>query len=78
MLNTPIDRRQFLSGLAAAPLAAAGCTHTQPAPAVTPAAQTADVWERVRGEFALSKEWIHFAGFLLASHPRRVRDAPAS
>ena len=34
-----------------------------------------DEWAPVRGEFELSPDWVHLAGFLLASHPRRVRDA---
>ena len=74
MPKTVIERRQFLTGLAVAPLAAS-CAQPQASPPQTPASQTADTWERVRAEFALSPQWIHLAGFLLASHPRRVRDA---
>jgi selenocysteine lyase/cysteine desulfurase len=32
-------------------------------------------WEAVRGEFLLSREYIHLALMLLASHPRPVREA---
>jgi isopenicillin-N epimerase len=34
-----------------------------------------DSWEAVRGQFLLSREFIHMTGFLLASHPRPVREA---
>jgi selenocysteine lyase/cysteine desulfurase len=74
MTTRTIERRQFLAGLAATPVAIAGCGHVQkitPAAAVAP---PADLWPWVRGEFAVSPDWLHFAGFLLASHPRRVRD----
>jgi selenocysteine lyase/cysteine desulfurase len=71
-----IERRQFLTGLAATPVAIAGCGHAQKgSPPATAAAAPADPWQRVREEFVLSKDWLHFAGFLLASHPRPVRDA---
>lgn len=42
-----------------------------PAPPPVPA----DEWARVRAEFDLSPDWVHMGGFLLASHPRRVREA---
>lgn len=71
MTTTPIERRQFLEALAAT--AALGCQAARANPAGTPAA--ADEWGAIRAEFDLSPEWIHLAGFLLASHPRRVRDA---
>lgn len=38
------------------------------------AAQEVD-WEAVRGQFALSRDYIHLAGLLLASHPLPVREA---
>lgn len=34
-----------------------------------------DSWEAVREQFALSRDFIHMTGFLLASHPRPVREA---
>lgn len=43
-------------------------------PSTVPAASK---WDAVRAEFLLDREWMHFAGFLLASHPRSVRDALA-
>jgi hypothetical protein len=77
---TTVKRRNFLAGLWAA--GAAGCLQPEggvaPAPAPQPPPQTpvsADAWERVRAEFVLSASWIHLGGFLLASHPRPVREA---
>jgi selenocysteine lyase/cysteine desulfurase len=77
MSELTMERRHFLAGLAATPIAV-GCGHVPAAPATstsTPAALPGDEWARVRAEFALSPDWVHLAGFLLASHPRRVRDA---
>ena len=75
MTTRTFERRQFLAGLAAAPVAIAGCSHVQSLPPAAAVAPPADLWTWVRGEFAVSPDWLHFAGFLLASHPRRVRDA---
>jgi hypothetical protein len=36
---------------------------------------TLDDWSVVRDQFNLSREYIHFATFALASHPRPVREA---
>ena len=72
--RTTIERRQFLAGLAAAPLAV-GCSTVRSATPAAAVVAPADVWARVRAEFTLSPDWLHFAGFLLASHPRRVREA---
>lgn len=69
-----LERRQFLAGLAAAPLAV-GCSTARTATPAAAVAAPADVWARVRAEFTLSPDWLHFAGFLLASHPRTVREA---
>jgi len=75
MTTTRIERRTFLAGLATAP------TLLATAPALAPplpsghASPPRDLWARVRAQFALSPDWIHLAGFLLASHPTRVRDA---
>jgi selenocysteine lyase/cysteine desulfurase len=61
-----LDRRDFLSRLTAGAALAA-----------TPAAPPAPTseWSAVRGEFLLSREHIHLALMLLASHPRVVREA---
>ena len=76
MSEANLERRQFFSVLAAtsAGLSLLGC---QAAAAQTPAAAAppADEWARVRAEFGVSPDFLHFAGFLLASHPRPVREA---
>jgi selenocysteine lyase/cysteine desulfurase len=75
-VSETIERRGFLGALAAT-TAAWGC-HAAAAPAApaTPTKpQPQDDWARVRAEFELSPDWLHLAGFLLASHPKRVRDA---
>ncbi len=75
-MSETIERRGFLGALAAT-TAAWGC-HAAAAPAApaTPTKpQPQDDWARVRAEFELSPDWLHLAGFLLASHPKRVRDA---
>ena len=72
MSTTPIERRHFLAGLTAAPMLLA-----PPEGSIRAARASAprDPWAHVRAQFALSPDRIHMAGFLLASHPRRVRDA---
>ena len=83
MERTQIERRSFFGALAtvgsavsavAALSMASGCRTADGAvpPSSAPAA---DEWARVRDEFLLSPEWVHLAGFLMASHPKRVRDA---
>lgn len=70
--NLDLERRQFL-GLFAATTAVLGCHGAQAAPAAQP--PPADEWAAVRSQFDVSPEWVHLAGFLLASHPRPVREA---
>src|SRR6266481_9158127 len=43
--------------------------------AKTPAMPALDDWKRVRAQFRLSRDYLHFAGFYIASHPAPVRDA---
>jgi isopenicillin-N epimerase len=75
MIDKLLARRKFVAGLAITP-ALIGCKAASAAPpATTPAAPPTDEWERVRAEFSVSPEWVHMAGFLLASHPRPVREA---
>jgi selenocysteine lyase/cysteine desulfurase len=75
-------RRQFMagSGLLGAGVVAglAGCEPDRPAPArqVAAAARPGlSSWDGVRAEFDLDPAWAHFAAFVLASHPRPVRQA---
>ena len=70
-----LKRRQLLTGLIAT-AGVAGCkAPVAAAPPVLSAATPQDEWQRVRGEFNLSPDWVHLGGFLLASHPKVVRDA---
>jgi len=67
-------RREFL-GLGAALagsalVGAAGCSPDEPAPVAD-----VDSWDGVRALFALAPDVLHFASFLLAAHPRQVREA---
>ncbi len=71
-----LDRRTFLirTGLALGTgVLAAGC---RPRLELVRGATVADLqdWQAVRGEFNLSRDYIHLTGFLLASHPRPVRE----
>lgn len=70
-----LPRRGFLAraglGLAAA---AAACRRWEPRDAIAGASST-DPWARVRAEFHASDEYADLSALLLASHPRRVRDA---
>ena len=74
MREPSIERRQFIGALAAAG-ALLGCSRTKDAPAASPEPAPGDEWARVRAEFELSPDWVHLSGFLMASHPKRVRDA---
>src|SRR5205809_6283979 len=72
-----LDRRNFLvrTGLVLGTgVLAAGC---RPRLELVRGETTADLqdWRAVRGEFNLSRDYIHLTGFLLASHPLPVRQA---
>jgi isopenicillin-N epimerase len=71
-----LDRRDFLArtGLV---LAAAGIDHALLADdaAATPEAGVAPGWSTVRAQFRLDRGWVHLGAFLLASHPRMVRES---
>lgn len=77
MSDSTLKRRDLLAGLALAASAASACKEGGEALAApaAPAPAPAGEWERIRAEFELSKEWVHLGGFLLASHPRLVRQA---
>lgn len=69
-----LKRRQLLTGLAATS-ALLACARENNGASVAPDPTPRDEWSRVRAEFELSSEWVHLGMFLLASHPRRVREA---
>lgn len=70
-----IDRRDFLvrSGMAMGAALLAADVPLSKAFADSPL--KVDSWEAVRGQFQLSHDFIHLAGFFLASHPAPVRAA---
>ncbi|MDO7928643.1 aminotransferase class V-fold PLP-dependent enzyme [Pseudomonas sp. KFB-139] len=70
------DRRTFLkqAGLLAAALPmGASLTHSATAAAIELAPK--DKWTTLRGLFNQDPDYIHFANFLITSHPRPVKDA---
>jgi selenocysteine lyase/cysteine desulfurase len=73
-----LDRRDFLmrTGLlvGAGALAAAGCRSDEEARRAGAAAGL-DTWEGVRQSFELDRRRVQLSSFLLAAHPRPVRDA---
>ena len=75
-MSAALSRRQFL----AVPVAL-GATAFLPrgfADALaegTPPLPDLSDWNRVRAQFALDPDWMHFASFFIASHPAPVRDA---
>jgi isopenicillin-N epimerase len=76
-----LARRELLTGtglaLTAGALASSGgWTQTTAQEATgSPDASSADVWDTVRAQFALSDEFIHMSAMLISSHPKPVRDA---
>lgn len=72
---TAVKRRHFLAGLALTTTGAIGCGNAASAAPLGPATPAGDEWQRIRAEFELAPGWAHLGGFLLASHPRRVREA---
>ena len=71
-----MQRRDFLVG-AGAVLGAATSARVAAAPAAKPDAVGPDVstWAAVREQFLLSRDHVHMAMLLFASHPKPVRDA---
>ena len=75
-----IDRRKFLSRAlstgALTSVAGGKLALGAPAPAAKPEPKSdLSTWPGVRAEFLLSRDHIHMALMLLASHPRPVREA---
>lgn len=89
-MASPVDRRTFLSqaalGVAATSLASGACRRApagaDPVPDPRPAPNRAAgdqpsvaSWADIRDLFPLSRDYVHLAGLLLASHPTPVRAA---
>jgi selenocysteine lyase/cysteine desulfurase len=73
MTQPHLERRKFLAAVGATSVLV-GCRHMQTGTTAAAAVEPPrNEWARVRAEFALSPDWVHLAGFLLASHPARVR-----
>jgi isopenicillin-N epimerase len=73
--GTTVKRRQLLAGLVAT-AGIFGCN--QPSgitPPVGAEPSPGDEWQRIRAQFDLAPDWVHLGGFLLASHPKVVREA---
>ncbi len=73
-----MKRREFLTGIAVTGALGYATTADAASPAVTSATSVAPArvdWEWVRAQFNLSRDWIHMSSFLIASHPRVVREA---
>ncbi|HEY6085288.1 MAG TPA: aminotransferase class V-fold PLP-dependent enzyme, partial [Nitrospira sp.] len=72
-----IDRRNFLirSGLALGSAMLAETNAFNRARAEQPLDSSVSNWETVRAQFRLSPDFIHLAGFFLASHPTAVQNA---
>lgn len=74
-----LDRRSFLlrsgAGVAATITAGAAWKSADESTVFPAAHGSSSDWESVRGEFNLTREYIHLAGLLLASHPTPVRNA---
>lgn len=75
-MNAILSRRRFLAVPAA--LGAAALLPGDFAVALaeeTPRMPDLSDWSKVRGQFQLDPDWMHFASFFIASHPAPVRDA---
>lgn len=74
-----LDRRSFLlrsgAGVAAALGAGSAWKSTEGSAHANPSHAAGDDWGAVRDQFNLTREYIHLAGLLLASHPTPVREA---
>ena len=72
-----MNRRNFLvrTGLLLSTGILAGSSPEQRALADLTTPSELDNWETIRAQFNLTRDRIHMAGFLLASHPRPVREA---
>src|SRR5262249_19909142 len=69
-----IDRRGFLTGALTTTLARKVAL-AAPAAAAPKGEPDLSTWAGVHSEFLLSRDYVHMALMLLASHPRPVREA---
>ena len=72
-----INRRRFLfnAGLTAAGAAAAGTGLNITAALEPEFTDDLSNWAAVRGQFGVSRDYIHLSSFFLASHPKPVKEA---
>lgn len=70
-----MQRREFLVGAGAILGAATTAQAASPNTAAAKLPADLSTWEAVRDQFLLTREQIHMAMMLFASHPRPVRDA---
>jgi hypothetical protein len=68
-----LRRRSLLTAGLTAGVALAGCTATDPQAA--DAAFDPGDWDSVRAQFAFDPDIVQLAAFVLAAHPKPVRDA---
>ncbi|HEV7650195.1 MAG TPA: aminotransferase class V-fold PLP-dependent enzyme [Actinophytocola sp.] len=68
-----LRRRSLLTAGLASGVALAGCTTTEPRPA--DATFDPGDWDSVRAQFPLDPDVVQLAAFVLAAHPKPVRDA---
>jgi len=80
----PLNRRQMLTTLAGSvAITAAACREKQAQVPDAKSKQEQSIhhdngevdWHAVRNLFPLSRDWMHFASFLLVSHPKPVAEA---
>jgi isopenicillin-N epimerase len=71
-----LGRRSFLTTSGLTLVAGALAPRTLVAESVPPPrALDLSTWPKVRAQFDLAPEWLHFSQFFLVSHPRSVREA---
>ena len=70
-----MDRRMFLVRTGLLVGASAVTPRISPLSAQAASTPSFERWETVRAQFPLTRDRIHMAGFLLASHPTPVREA---
>lgn len=67
-------RRSLLTAGLVTGAALAGCSAAEPRPAGDRALDPGD-WDSVRAQFPLDPSFVHLAAFVLAAHPKPVREA---